>query len=159
MLRPLLGVRRAALKKWMGESQFEWREDASNAENDVVRNRLRNEALPLLEEIARRDVRAMLVKAAEVDAGWRELLEWAGEKAGAVDPQGRLHVKALRALPEVLQRGVITDFLKGNGVGGLNTELLRRCAGLLDAGEEPAVNLPGGGYLRRRAGRIVFKGP
>ncbi len=158
VLRPLLEVRKVDLERWMRESGFGWREDVSNAENDVVRNRLRNEALPLLEQIANRDVRPMLVKAAEVDAGWRELLEWAVEKVGVVDPQGRLHVKALRELPEILQRGAISDFLRSNGLEGLNSELLNRCVGLLSVDAGPAVNLPGGGYLRRRAGRLVFVG-
>jgi len=54
--RPLLGVRRAELVEWLGSQGHVWREDASNAQPVAVRNRLRNEVLPLLAEIANRDV-------------------------------------------------------------------------------------------------------
>jgi hypothetical protein len=40
---------------------------------------------------------------------------------------------------------------------GIDRDLLDRGLALLDPAGPPAVNLPGGGALRRRAGRIVFE--
>jgi tRNA(Ile)-lysidine synthase len=157
VFRPLLGVRKTDLREWMEVRGFKWREDASNAECDVVRNRLRNEALPLLDGIAGRDVSAMLVRAAEADRGLREIALWAAEKADVLDPQGRLHLGVFRALPAALRKEVMAGFLKGNGVPGLDADLLGRCAALADMEEKASVNLPGGGRLRRRAGRIFVE--
>lgn len=154
VVRPLLGVRKAELREWMEAGHFKWREDASNAECDVVRNRLRNEVLPLLEEIAGRDVIAPLARAAETDEGWREVAAWAVEKADAVDPQGRLHLGAFRGLPGSLQAEVMAAFLKQHGVFGISADLIGRCVALADLEGSPSLNLPGGKRLRRRAGRI-----
>lgn len=152
--RPLIGVRKAELREWMLTRRFKWREDASNGENDVVRNRLRNEVLPLLDEIAGRDVSPMLVRAARVDEGFRELATWAVRRADAVDPQGRIHLGVLRSLPATLQAEVMAAFLAGHGIGGVSAELIGRCVKLADPAGPPSLNLAGGKRLRRSAGRI-----
>lgn len=157
VIRPLLGQRKPELREWMETNGYEWREDASNAENDVVRNRLRNEALPLLNEIAGRDVSMMLVRAAEADGGLREIAEWAVGKANALDPQGRLHLKAYRALPAALQTEVMAFFLRDGGVTEISADLLARCVAIAGIDGAPSVNLPGGGRLRRRAGRVFVE--
>ncbi len=51
VLRPLLQVRRADLRTWAVAQGVRWREDASNAEGAYLRNRVRHEVLPLLEEL------------------------------------------------------------------------------------------------------------
>ena len=154
VIRPLLGLRKSDLQKWMELRDFMWREDASNGENDVVRNRLRNQALPLLSEIAGRDVSAMLVRAAGADDGLRELASWAAERADAIDPQGRLHLKVFRSLPGVLQTELMAGFLKQHAVVGISREMIVRCVALADIEGASSLNLPGGRRLRRRAGRI-----
>jgi tRNA(Ile)-lysidine synthase len=157
VVRPLLEVRKSDLKSWMLERKFSWREDATNAVNDVVRNRLRNEVIPLLDEIAKRDVTPNLLRAAEIDGEWRELLDWSISAAAAIDPQGRLHTGALKELPAVLSRAVIADYLKKKQIENVDWRLLDRCLELLDVEKAASVNLPGGGRLRRRAGRIFVE--
>lgn len=157
VIRPLLGLRKMELREWMESQGFKWREDASNAECDVVRNRLRNEALPLLDEIAGRDVSAMLVRAAESDRSLRDLAAWAAEQADALDPQGRLHLKVFRSLPTTLQTEVMAIFLKRYGIPEIGADLLGRCVAAAEPDGAASVNLPGGGRLRRRAGRIFVE--
>lgn len=157
VVRPLLGMRKAGLREWMEEKGFKWREDASNVENDVVRNRIRNEAMPLLGEISRRDVTGMLIRGAKSGEDLRELVMWAVGKADAFDPQGRLHLKVLSELPSSLQAAVLSEFLKSNGVGGISANLLGSCIAMIDVENPASVNLPGGGCLRRRGGRIFME--
>ena len=152
--RPLLHVRKAELSAWMRERGFQWREDASNAVNDVVRNRIRNEAIPLLSEISKRDVIPMFARAADVGADWEAMMDWALEKAEVLDPQGRLHLGALRALPAALVNHALVKFLKKSKVGGISHALVEECVSLMAPDGPPSVNLPGGGRLRRKAGRI-----
>jgi tRNA(Ile)-lysidine synthase len=153
-LRPLLGTRREELREWLGAEGLTWREDASNAEPVAARNRLRNEALPLLAEIARRDVAGSLRRAEEGAAELREIERWAVAQAAAVDPQGRLHLPQLRTLPAAMQAACIYDFLRTSGVADLSREVVGRCLGLMDPAAGPAVNLPGGRVMRRQAGRL-----
>lgn len=154
-LRPLLGTRREDLREWLAAEGLTWRDDASNAEPVAVRNRLRNEVLPLLGEIARRDVVESLRRAEEASAEMREIERWAVAQAAVVDPQGRLHLPQLRTLPEAVQAACIYDFLRTSGVADLSRELVGRCLGLMDPAAGPAVNLPGGRVMRRRGGRLV----
>lgn len=49
-LRPLLGFSRAELSAYAAQHALSWREDASNAHDDYLRNRLRHRVLPLLQE-------------------------------------------------------------------------------------------------------------
>jgi len=155
--RPLLGVRKSDLAGWMRDRKYKWREDASNSVNDVVRNRLRNEALPLLCEIARRDVAPMLSRAAMATDGWMEMMAWALEKAAVRDPQGRLHLGVLRDLPEFLRQWAVVDLLRSHKIGNLSAALLERCSEILETSGPPCVNLPGAGRLRRRGGRIFVE--
>jgi len=155
--RPLLNVRKVELADWMRLVRLTWREDASNAVNDVVRNRLRNEAIPLLNKISNRDVTPSLNRIAELDSNWRELLDWSTEAANVLDPQGRLHAKALLDLPDILKKAVISAYLKARGIVGINQDLLSRCVNLLDVTQPASLNLPGGERLRRRAGRVFVE--
>lgn len=157
VVRPLLEIRKADLLSWMQERKLSWREDATNTVNDVVRNRLRNEAIPLLDEIAKRDITPNLIRAAEIDSEWRELLDWSVAAAGATDPQGRLHTGAMKNLPKVLSRAVIADYLKKQKIENVDWRLLERCVELLDVEKSASVNLPGGRRLRRKAGRVFLE--
>jgi len=156
--RPLLGLRRGDLRAWLKGRGLRWREDASNAEAAAVRNRLRHEAIPLLADIAARDITTALIRAAAADDESREILAWALEKAHVRDPQGRLHLPALRLLPPPLQRAAMARFLKDQGVPEVDRALIGRSMSLLEAGGPPAVNLPGGTRLRRRAARLFVEG-
>ncbi len=157
VIRPLLGVRKVELAEWMNGQDFNWREDATNRVNDVVRNRLRNEALPLLDTITNRDVTPALLRAAQLDGEWRELLDWSVTAVAATDPQGRLHTGVMKNLPSVLSRAVIADYLKKKQIENVDWRLLERCVDLLDVDKPASVNLPGGKRLRRKAGRIFIE--
>lgn len=154
--RPLLGIRKAELQAWMEERKLKWREDASNRVNDVARNRIRNEALPLLAEIAKRDIAPLLARSAEADGDHREVMDWALAKAEVLDPQGRLHLGVLRELPPALRIHAIAGFLKTQGIRDISGFLLANCAAMLDPASPASVNLAGGRRLRRRAGRFFI---
>lgn len=154
--RPLLGVRKSELRTWMEARKLSWREDASNRSNEVVRNRIRNQALPILAEIAKRDIAPLLARAAQSDDGMRRVLDWALTKAEVLDPQGRLHLGALRTLPDALRNHALAEYLRTHGISGISGALLDRCAALIDPSSPARVNLPGGHCLRRRAGRVFM---
>jgi len=155
-LRPLLDTRRDALRDWLTQRGLPWREDATNADPFATRNRLRNEGIPLLADIARRDIIPPLLRAAEAAGDDREILRWALDQIRVTDPQGRLHLPALRELPPALQRAALYRHLAENHITGLDRALLDRALALADPLSPPSVNLPGGHHLRRRAGRLLI---
>lgn len=152
--RPLLHRRREDLRAYLQKHKIRWREDSSNAEPFTARNRLRNEALPLLAEIAGRDIIPALARSAETGTNAREVLHWALDQAALSDPQERLHLPALRQLPPALQRAAIHRFLTESGIPDLDHATIQRCLTLLDPTGPPSINLPGDHRLRRRAGRL-----
>lgn len=154
VLRPLLGLRHAALVARLESNGQAWREDASNSEPVAVRNRLRNEALPLLAEISGRDAVAAFARGA-ADSSVREDLEnEALQRANLLDPQGRLHLPALRKLAPDLQLAGLRRFLMDHAVPSVDRPLLESAASLLDTTRPASINLPGGRKLRRREGRL-----
>jgi len=50
LLRPLLGVSRAEVLEHLGERGLVWREDPTNADTQHLRNRVRHELIPYLEQ-------------------------------------------------------------------------------------------------------------
>lgn len=154
VVRPLLGARRSELVEWLQSRGHRWREDASNREPVAVRNRLRNEALPLLAEISGRDPVLALVRGAEDSVTREDLENELLQAANVRDPQGRLHLPALRKLPPALQRAALRRFLMDHAVPETGRALVDRAMGLLETANPAAVNLPGGRRLRRSGGRI-----
>jgi tRNA(Ile)-lysidine synthase len=148
--RPLLGWRRKELREWLAARNLKWREDATNGEAVAIRNRLRNEALPLLESISGRD---------RLEEDWREqqlISEFALKRAEIFDPSGRIHLPQLRGLPVVLQRQALADYFKSEAVS-INREVLEEAVRLLDPSSPSVMNLPGGKRFRRRAGRAFVE--
>lgn len=154
--RPWLGVRRAEIHAWLRERGISWREDATNVQPLAIRNRLRNEALPLLAEITSRDPVPATLRALAAAHDRAEIAAWAVAQANAEDPQGRLHLGVMRSLPTALQREILADYLIRNGIPSIDAAHIHRAIGILAADAPPVVNLPGGRQLRRRAGRVFL---
>ena len=54
LIRPLLSVRRAEIFQWLETEGIQWREDASNVDETIPRNRVRHQILPILGKINER---------------------------------------------------------------------------------------------------------
>ncbi len=54
LIRPMLGIRRAEIFQWLENENIAWREDASNADESIPRNRVRHQILPILGKINQR---------------------------------------------------------------------------------------------------------
>lgn len=150
LIRPLLAVSKKALLTAAAERGWKFREDASNASPDFVRNRVRNEVLPLLEEIFSRDVKPAIGRAADWAAGAREFLR---ESAEPWTIQEKLPVREVLALSPALRREVLAGWLRAREVPDLSASVIETAASMLDPATGPARwNLPGNRFLRRRAG-------
>ena len=114
-IRPLLHVTGAALRVWLKQKKITWREDETNQDVTIPRNRIRREILPLLEKHFGDGVRSNLCKSAEIlraeddclDALSRDLLS----DCLLGDRENALELKRLRTSPLALQRRVLRLWL------------------------------------------------
>jgi tRNA(Ile)-lysidine synthase len=126
IVRPLLGVRRAEVEAFLRERGQGWREDATNRDVSLTRNRVRHVLMPLLREF-NPGVDALLARTAEVareeEAYWQAevarvlpqmLLPGKPVRGGgravstAVGEVGyAMEIERLRALPAALRRRLV----------------------------------------------------
>ena len=118
--RPLLGLRRTETVALCRAAGLDPVADPSNDDPRFRRNRVRTEVLPLLCDVAQRDVVPVLARQAELVAADVELLD---TLAAGYDPTD---VGRLRAAPEPLARRALRSWLRRAG----------------DAGAEPGAGPP-----------------
>jgi tRNA(Ile)-lysidine synthase len=117
LVRPLLDQPKTVLRNYAAENRVQFREDASNAQRDIQRNRVRHELLPLLrrhyqpalEEVI---LRAMDIVGAEAEFVADAATEWMeamGVKRADFD---RLPLALQRRCVQMhlLAQGVVPDF-------------------------------------------------
>ncbi len=103
--KPLLDLRRAETEAVCRHAGLEPVVDPSNVDPAFRRNRVRHEVLPLLDEVACRDVVPLLARAAAIAGQEAELLD---ALAAALDP---LDAAALVAAPAPLARRALRRWL------------------------------------------------
>lgn len=180
VIRPLLELRRAALRDWLRAIGQPWREDATNADTTRLRARLRVALLPLLE----RDFQPRIVErlgslarlAREEQAFWSALVEErfrplnarpAGEDANALELTVKELIQPLgpqfAALPEeasaALSRRLlrrIVEALAGDcrGLTSTHVEQVMRLARESSSGRR--VTLPGELMVEKSFDRLRF---
>jgi len=118
--RPLLHVSKATLLRYLQDRGAAWREDASNHDVMYLRNRVRHELIPLMEERFNPKIKETLARTAallredHVVLHEQAMTDWAHchfpEHAGALD------ARLVRALPAARRRRVLLLWLIGAGV-------------------------------------------
>lgn len=111
IIRPLIETRRAELRQWLLERQQEWRQDSSNCDLHLMRNRIRSEVLPLLSSLNPRAVKRVCDTAEiarEEEAFWKEYVPGQFEKCVEVESgSARVDIRRLRELPLAVARRVL----------------------------------------------------
>jgi tRNA(Ile)-lysidine synthase len=105
--RPLLRLRRDDTEALCRELGLEIVRDPSNDDPRHLRNRVRHELLPLMSELASRDVVPVLVRQADLARDEADLLD---DLARPFDPTD---AKALAAAPVALARRAVRHWLRG----------------------------------------------
>lgn len=152
--RPLLGLRRSETARVCIATGVRVLTDPTNSDPRFRRNRVRAELIPLLDDIAERDVVPLLARLAGVTAGDLALLD---SLAREIDPTD---VMALRAAPDALARRALRDWLRP-AAGGV--EMHPPSAGEIERvmavvrGTRRACQIAGGAVVSRRAGRLEMQ--
>jgi tRNA(Ile)-lysidine synthase len=133
--RPLLDCRRQELRQYLGARGQRWREDLSNADDRVPRNRLRRDVMPPIEQAWPGAVEALARFAAAAAADEQLLSRLAADVARDVIRIGSGGVELVRApfaaLPVAVARRLIRDAIEA--AGGTpsfgDVEIVRRLVG------------------------------
>jgi tRNA(Ile)-lysidine synthase len=151
VVRPLLGTSRADVEYSLVSQNQPRREDHTNSDTKLTRNRIRHELLPLLERDYNPNIRRVLGETAEIalaeDDFWRNhvanLVSRWHQKVHRMRLQGHDGITNGFLSAEVaLQRHALRQFLEWHGITAdfQHVEATRRCV----LGEISSANLPGG---------------
>lgn len=173
VIRPLLEVRRAELRAYLGEQGQRWREDASNRDTTRLRARLRHALIPQLEAEYQPALIERLCQLAVIARGeedyWQQLLEEMLPRVAEQDAGSVLIAAAALAAqpgavengpPEALARRLVRRLIQqvsgaGTGTTAEHVERVLELARAGHAGQE--VELPAGVSVRRtREARLRF---
>ena len=156
-VRPMLGFSRQEIHAWAAAKDVKFHEDASNASADYVRNRLRHELIPTASQAMQRDVRPALSRLALMAQAEEEFL--AQTTATLFPPhQETLSTTVLLAAPLAIQRRALQTWLQGHSVSLVSFDLIEEIRAILPATASTAkCNLPGGRWVRRRAGVLFIE--
>jgi tRNA(Ile)-lysidine synthase len=152
--RPLLGVWRDEIDKYVRKYRLKFREDASNKNLAPLRNRLRHRIIPYLEKTLGRKIRTSIWRAATIAAEEKDWIE--GMAAPSAARNKYLAVEKLRGLPTALQRRAILKWLREQSIADIGFEVIERVRCLLDP-KIAKINLPKDRHVRRRAGKIFIE--
>lgn len=147
LIRPLLGVRRADLARFARENQINFREDATNAAAEFLRNRIRHELLPLMRRRFQAGVDETLLRTMEIIRGQSEAVEalatrWLAERR-----------PAFAGLPVAVQRSALKLQLRQLKV----VEEFDLIEGLRIASRKYFSISPGKSVARDEQGRVAIQ--
>jgi tRNA(Ile)-lysidine synthase len=158
VVRPLLCASRAEVESYLESLGQSWREDATNLDRRFLRNRVRHELLPLLEQEYNPKIREVLSDTSEIARGEEEYWQ------PIVDQQIRLRtnveglaIDGFADLPLALQRRVVKRFVENKGIAldFEHVEKVRRCV----LGELPCAELPRSWLVVAEGGSLQLRAP
>ncbi len=129
IIRPLLGVRRRELERYLADLKQPWREDSSNADCKFTRNRVRSMVLPLLERELNPAVAENFAELAEIardeeDYWENEVSGWLGTVVQWSQPEWTRGLPAFGDSQSLVQ--IQTPSAKALNPKDLDPELLKR---------------------------------
>jgi tRNA(Ile)-lysidine synthase len=156
VIRPLLDVTRAEVESFLRDAGLAWREDETNHDLAIPRNRVRHELLPWLRQHFTAGVDAVLARQAAI---FREDAEHLDGEATEIarrlvlqsSDRSEVSVQALLAQPPALGRRILLAILRGHAgdrfVGFQHVESVLALA--RDGQTRRATDLPGQRVERR----------
>ena len=129
LVRPMLDLRRSDIIAWLRENAYEWREDASNTDETILRNRIRHTVLPMLERELNPNLRNTILRSMEI---LRDESNWMNDAIADC----RLPTAEL---PIALQRRALRKWLFENGVPEVGFDAVEQILALMARGEGTTV--------------------
>lgn len=147
---PILALRRSETRALCAAEGMHPLDDPSNDDPSYRRNRIRSEVLPLLDDVARRDVTPILVRQAALLRDEAALLD---ELASDIDPTD---ARALAAASPPLARRAVRRWLATGAEHPPGSAAVERVLAVV-RGQSRGTDLGDGRRLTRSGGRLVLE--
>lgn len=165
LIRPMLAIWRSQVEEFLAELVQDFRQDQTNQDVSLTRNRLRHELLPRLEQDFNPRVREHLCQLAEQAAGCEEATRIAADTlldAALLDQSEhvvRLRRDALAQISRPLAREVFVLLWQRRNWTRQSMAFAHwdRLVDFVQADQPAAIDLPGPVSVRRRANMIVLQ--
>jgi tRNA(Ile)-lysidine synthase len=162
IVRPLLPWSRSEIRSWLGEREIAWREDSSNSDLELLRNRVRLDLMPGLESVSPsiRDHLAHLARTLAADEGFL-----AGELAARArwidpwDPEGGVPEATIHALAPPLRTRWLHAQTARIGLDRVTRRQATLFAEMIETGQPRAVTLGRRWRLRLARGSLWLEPP
>ena len=171
-IRPLLGSTREDLRRYLENRHESWREDSTNSDVEILRNRIRHELMPSVRDMAPGAVRALARLAAlaaddeeALSAAARSAMTFVKKSPGLAEKESRLtddaarpirlDARALASLPTAIARRVVrfcaAEIVPDRPIAAKHLEAVIRLA----ATDKPSGHIDLPGLAVTRSGRVV----
>lgn len=146
--RPLLRLRRSETRALCQEEGLSWLDDPTNRDPAFLRNRVRHEILPLLDDVAGREVAPVLARQAD---GFAEVADLLDSLAAALDVHD---APALGEAPAAVAAAAVRGWLRpANGGHPPDAATVARVLAVA-GGEATATEVGGGWRVERSRNRL-----
>jgi len=129
LIRPMLDLRRNDILAWLRTNGFDWRVDASNADESYLRNRVRHTILPLLERELNPGLRENILRTMDI---LREENAWMDETLSECP-------MPIAGLPVAANRRILRRWLFEHGVEEAGFDAIGKIITLVTAGQGTTV--------------------
>lgn len=158
LIRPMLSVSREEIDRYLSENGIKFRDDESNHEMFALRNRIRHQLIPKINEVFGRDTRPAIFRSSELA---QRMGDWIDSEniSPPVRDEG-LDVAALREMPGARRDWILYQWLRSSGIPDCGFAEVERVVEVLQSNDKPAkANLPGDHHVRRRSGVLFLEFP
>ena len=165
VFRPLLAVRRAALRRYLKSRKQDWREDATNRDTKRTRARIRQKLLPMLEKQFNAGVVGHLCQLAALAGDDEQFLEthiseWLRSWTQRTKHEVIVDLSGLRQLPRALKTRALRTIVAATKTRGGQLSL-QHVDGIVDLAERQEsgkkIQLPGGVEILRERQVLRFR--
>ena len=155
IVRPLLGSRRSQLREYLNQLRQIWREDASNQDLRHMRNRVRQEIIPLLEHQVNPAVCETLAESAEIaraeEAYWVKEVDRFLEEIWSADERGGSLKLSARSYALALRRRLLRAAAENLGIA----LEFRHVEEILGDGSSESTSVLSGQWTAARHGDVI----
>lgn len=162
LIRPVLPLTRAELESVVDESPFTAREDSTNGDDDIARNRIRHHVLPELAEINAAALNH-IVSFGEKTSELYAFLEEETKNVPGLFSDKVISRKVLNVLPDVQKECAVRMWLRGNALSMRDIGEMQINAIIESAAKEKGpgkrISLPNGLYTVTTYDAVILCGP
>ncbi|MBF0279184.1 MAG: tRNA lysidine(34) synthetase TilS [SAR324 cluster bacterium] len=161
-IRPLLNCKKSELQTYLKSKSQEWMEDPSNQSSKYLRNRIRLELIPLMNELARGELGKRLDNLSEQSRHLQDWIEQTEEnhEISKLFQEEELSIKRLTQIPPMVLSNCLHQYLRFRGIKNLENGHIKKIIQLLQTeNKQWQLHLPGKKTIKREGEKLFISLP